>query len=458
MLQLRGVTYTYQDAPRPALTEIDLTVRDGEWVVLAGPSGCGKSTLLHLINGLIPQILGGHVSGEVCVDGFVPQQTPILEISRHVGTVFQNPELQLFMLRVEEDVAFGCENLSLPAEETWQRVDREIGRLSLDGIRKQEVSTLSGGQKQRLAIAGALAMGPKILLLDEPTSDLDESSRVQLLQALSDLHANGHTILMTEHRFDGLKGLVDRVLVMDAGAIVSNGSFPSVCSLEPRIPLPVRQDAEVLVEAEGIEVAYPGRETVLRDVTLRLQAGEVVALTGANGCGKTTLLKALCGLLGFRKGRLYVAGIQQPTLRDLVGRVGFLFQNPDEQLFTDCVADEIMFGPRNLAREIDLAYYLSRAGLAPYEHAHPRSLSRGERQRLAAAAVLAMRPQVLLLDEPTTGLDQPAWTSLMELVVEEARQSGACVLFSTHHTEVADAFAGRTLRIDQGRLVDERLP
>lgn len=358
----------------------------------------------------------------------------------------------------EEDVAFGCENLGLAPDETRRRVEGVLAQLSLVAIRRQEVFALSGGQKQRLAIAGALAMGAKILLLDEPTSDLDRASRAALLEALRELHGQRHTILMTEHRLEGIEGLVDRVLTMDDGRIVSNGSFPTACSLTPRLPALRSRDAKVLVEAEGIGYAYPGRELVLKDVAFRLHVGEVVALTGSNGSGKTTLLKMLCGLLRPHRGRLHVAGIQQPSLRQLVGRVGLLFQNPDEQILTDRVSDEILLGPRNLEHEIDLGYFLDQMGLARYRDAHPRSLSRGERQRLVAAAVLAMRPKVILLDEPTTGLDQPAWARLMELVVAEANRNGACVLFSTHHPEAADAFAGRTLTISQGRLVDDRLP
>jgi energy-coupling factor transporter ATP-binding protein EcfA2 len=457
MIQLQCVTYTYPDAPQPALKQIDLTIRDGEWVLLAGSSGCGKSTLLHLLNGLIPHIVGGTLTGEIRIDGMEPARTPIAEISRGVGTVFQNPELQLFAPRVEDDAAFGCENLGFPPAETWRRVDRELVRMSLDEMRRQDVFTLSGGQKQRLAIAGALATGTRILLLDEPTSDLDQSGRTQLLRALRDLHGDGFTLVMTEHRFDGLAGLVDRALVMDRGRIVGNGPVPSACPPPPRSSGLNCQAAEVVVEADGLEFAYSGKPPVLRDVALRLRAGEVVALTGSNGSGKTTLLKILCGLLKCRNGRLRVAGVEQPALGGLAGKVGFLFQNPDEQIFTDRVADEILFGARNLGRSVDLDHYLYRTALADVVHAHPRSLSRGGRQRLVAAAVMAMQPQVVLLDEPTTGLDQAAWVSLMELVVEEAGRCGACVLFSTHHEEAAAAFASRSLRIAEGRLIDECL-
>ena len=461
MIRLDRVSYTYADAPRPALEGIDISVREGEWVLLAGPSGCGKSTLMHLLNGLIPHVLGGRLHGTVSVNGLVPEQSSVQELSRRVGTVFQNPELQLFMLRVEEDVAFGCENLGMPPEQTRQRTDWALDRLALTAIRTQEVSTLSGGQKQRLAIAGALAMGAKTLLLDEPTSDLDQDSRRELLVTLRELHRQGHTILMTEHRFDGLDGLVDRVVTLDRGNVVANGSFPIVNRVERYHTTCDRNVAtpgtEVLVDVDELELGYVGCDPVLRDATCRVNAGEVVALTGCNGCGKTTLLKTLCGLLRPTKGRLCVAGIERPSLSNLIGTVGFLFQNPDEQIFTDCVADEILFGPRNRRHDVNLDAYLNTTGLAAYRDAHPRCLSRGERQRLVAAAVLAMRPKVLLLDEPTTGLDQAAWTALMRLIVDESRRNEGCVLFSTHHREAAEAFADRILTIADGTLVDERL-
>jgi energy-coupling factor transporter ATP-binding protein EcfA2 len=183
----------------------------------------------------------------------------------------------------------------------------------------------------------------------------------------------------------------------------------------------------------------------------------VVALLGPNGSGKTTLLKMLCGLLRPSQGRVLIAGNERPSVSDLVGEVGFLFQNPDEQLFADTVVEEIAFGPTNLFRPVELGCYLERLGLNRYRDEHPRSLSRGERQRVATASVLALRPKLILLDEPTTGLDRHAWAALMEFVVEEADKFGACVVFSTHHAEVVQAFAGRVLTLSQGRIINDRL-
>lgn len=457
MIELRAVSYVYPTATQPTLNDVNLAVREGEWLLLAGPSGCGKSTLLYLLNGLIPHVLAGELSGDVQVGGISPGQIPLAEVSRRVGTVFQNPEVQLFMLRVAEDVAFGCENLGLPPAETLRRVELALTQLSLESLRDHEVFRLSGGQKQRLAIAGALAMGCRTLLLDEPTSDLDTASRFELLAALRELHRTGHTIIMTEHRFDGLLGLVDRVITLDGGRIATDGPFPKTPGMA-RVAKESITGSGMIVEGEQLAFAYPGHAPVLRDVSFRLHAGEVVGLTGGNGAGKTTLLKLLCGLFRPSHGRLKIAGREQPSLRELVGVAGFLFQNPDEQLFTESVAAEVEFGPTNLGRAVAIDPLLERIGLFHRREDHPRSLSRGQRQRLAAAAVLATKPQLILLDEPTTGLDQPAWTALMQLVVDQAREDGACVLFSTHHDEVVEAFAKRRLRLSDGRLTDDRLP
>ncbi len=457
MIELHGVSYAYPEGSSPALLDVDLTIPDGQWLLLAGPSGGGKSTLLYLLNGLIPHIFGGNLTGRIRVDGDAPGDVPLRTLSRRVGTVFQNPESQLFMLRVEEDAAFGCENLGLPPAETRRRVEQVLEQLSLVALRNQEVFTLSGGQKQRAAIAGALAMGCRTLLLDEPTSDLDEPSRAELLEALADLHCRGYTIVMTEHRLEGLDRLVDRTVTIDAGRIVSNG--PAVAE-----PPPLRHQSArgakistPLVDLQGVTFAHPGREPVLNRLSLQLAPGETTALVGLNGSGKTTLLKLLCGLLRPTEGRAVIADQEAPSLAQLVGKVGFLFQNPDEQLFADTAAEEIAFGPKNMGRSVDIDRYLERLGLARHRNEHPRCLSRGQRQRLAAAAVLALQPKLILLDEPTTGLDRKTWTTLMEYVADEADACGAAVLFSTHHHEVVDAFADRVLTLSEGRIADDRL-
>ena len=279
MIELRGVSYVYPTATRPTLNDVNLSIREGEWLLLAGPSGCGKSTLLYLLNGLIPHVVAGELQGEVRVDGLAPGDVPLAEVSRRVGTVFQNPEVQLFMLRVAEDVAFGCENLGLPPAETLRRVDRALGQMSLSPLRDHETFRLSGGQKQRLAIAGALAMGSRTLLLDEPTSDLDSGSRSELLAALQELHRAGHTIVMTEHRLEGLQGLVDRVITLDDGRIVTDGPFPEIAAPARIAKEPIARSGAI-VECEHLTFSYPGSSPVLCDVSFQLQAGRCGRVDG----------------------------------------------------------------------------------------------------------------------------------------------------------------------------------
>jgi energy-coupling factor transporter ATP-binding protein EcfA2 len=456
MIELQDVSYSYPDSAEPALREVDLSIKEGECILLAGPSGCGKSTLLYLLNGLIPQVLGGDLQGEIRVAGMCTSDTPIPEISRHVGTVFQNPEMQLFMLRVADDVAFGCENLCLDPSETRARVERALTRLSLGSVRDREIHKLSGGQKQRVAIAGALAMGCRVVLLDEPTSDLDENGRDELLSALHDLRRTGHTIVLAEHRLDGLNELVDRVVCLDAGRIISDGPFPR------HIPVPRKTRAPhgtafPVTEMQSVGYSYPGESPVLRDISFSASRGETIAILGPNGSGKTTLLKMLCGVLRPDEGMIVTDGKVNPKLAQLIGKVGHLFQNPQEQLFTESALQEVAFGPKNLHLDVDPLACLDRVGLRRQWNSHPLSLSRGEQQRLAAASVLAMTPDLILLDEPTSGLDQSAWIALMDTVVNQALDRQSAVVFSTHHKEAANAFADRVITLCEGRIADDRI-
>jgi energy-coupling factor transporter ATP-binding protein EcfA2 len=252
-----------------------------------------------------------------------------------------------------------------------------------------------------------------------------------------------------------LQQRVDRAITIDGGQITSDGPFPVEAPLPQRKTKGRAADSAPLVDLREVSFAYPEKTPVLKQATMQLRAGEVVALVGPNGSGKTTLLKLLCGLLQPTVGCATIAGHESPMVADLVGSVGFLFQNPDEQLFADTVWEEIHFGLKSKAVPMDVERCLEHLGLARYRDEHPRSLSRGERQRLAAATLLIHRPKLILLDEPTTGLDRRHWVSLMEIVTEEARRSGAGVVFSTHHSEVVDAFADRVWRLSNGALTVE---
>jgi len=454
MVSLKGVVCTYPGEPEPCLQGLDLEAAEGECVLLTGPSGSGKSTAIHLLNGLFAQVLGGRVEGQAEIEGLCPVTTPMRELSRRVGTVFQNPGVQIFMPTVEDDVAFGCENLGLAPSDTRERRQAAMEAMGLAALARREVTTLSGGERQRLAIAGALAAGCRTLLLDEPLSDLDEAGRSEVVAALGGLRARGHTILLTEHRRDVLRGLADREVRIEGGRLAQPSADDD--PLARRWPRRRRDGAGVAVEARDCAFSRPGMGRVLSGVDLCLRRGEVVALVGPNGSGKSTLLWALCGLLQPGLGTLEVLGVPRPRLRDLVGRVGLLLQNPDEQVLADSLGDEIAFGPRHLGLRVDVPAELAAVGLGYPPNRHPLSLSRGERQRLAAAAVLASSPELVLLDEPTSGLDRAAWMALMDRVVAATERQGATVVYATHEHEVVAAYADRVVELAGGRVTGDR--
>jgi len=436
-----GLTYRHVGAAQPALAGIDLRVEPGELLLLSGRSGSGKSSLLGCLNGLAPRVLGGRREGRVEVLGLDPASAPLAEVSRRVGTLFQNPAAQVFRDRVADDIAFGPENLGCAPAEVAARVDAMLAELDLRPLAGRSVARLSGGQIQRVALAGVMAMRPGLLLLDEPTSDLDAPSRAALRGIVQALLAQGHALIIGEHRLAGLRDLASRELHLDAGR--QTDAPPAARPPEPR-----RGNAtlgETVLVAEGLACAHDRRGPVVVELSLSLRRGEVGALRGATGSGKSTLLATLAGLLPPRAGTVLLEG-QPLTPRNRGARVGFLFQNPDEQVIEHTVADE-------LAGRTDVA---ERLGLTAHWAQSPFRLSRGQRQRVALGALLARRPAVLLLDEPTSGLDQAAWVDLLDLVVETAAEAGAGVLFATHHSEAADAFADRVIDLpdreaDHGR-------
>ena len=503
MVRLEGVSYRYSTAGEWALRDIDLQIEPGECVLIAGDSGCGKSTLLYTVNGLIPHLFPGHLEGQVKVGDVQPGDLPLEKLSQRVGTVFQNPDNQLFMLAVADDVAFGCENLCLPRGEIIERVDESLRQVGLDALRQRAVFSLSGGQKQRCAMAGILAMSPEVLVLDEPTADLDGDGTGEVFEQLAQLRRQGKTILLVEHKLEEACQLADRLVVLQEGRIVEQGPPREVLGRRGRAlqqldlpdvshlgltptPLTVDEARASLVgharamgllassteppatcgpgsgqppaiSVRDLHFSYNGSDEALRGVSFDIQGGEIVAIVGANGSGKTTLFRVLTGLERATAGQVVVGGIADPRLSDLVGRATLLFQNPDEQLFCDTVSQEIAFGPGNLDAEVDANAWVEAASLQGCAERHPQTLSRGERQRLALVSLLAMQPSLLLLDEPTTGLDYGNWSRVLEMARGLARQ-GRVVFFSTHNMKAVGQFADRVLLLSEGRLIADGPP
>lgn len=500
MIDIQNLCFTYGSRSVPTLTDINLQVQPGEFVLITGQTGCGKSTLLKTLNGLIPHESGGRFSGRVLIDGQDTRTIPVTALSETVGLVFQNPDDQIFSTQVKDEVAFVLENMGLDPQTVSQQVSEALAAVGLAGKEPDSVFTLSGGQKQRLAIASVIAARPGLLALDEPISQVDPQGAQELLAVLKRLNTElGITILIVEHRLHEVVALCDRVVVMEAGRIVWDGPKEAVFSQPDillrhglRLPQPIAVCHQLAVEpqlevaaavaaiksqfaelssaqppAAGSEPACPADELVrLRDVwfrypkqpadtlkavSLSLRGGEIVALMGTNGAGKTTLLQQINGLLQPDAGEVAILG--NPAAVNS-GQVGQVLQNPDLMLFKSTVRAEILFGCRQAA---DLAPALDSLGLNGLEEEFPLALSRGQRMRVAIAAVLACRPQVLLLDEPTTGQDAGRIEDIAGVLHEFAAGGGA-VLFCTHDTEMAAKIASRIVVMSEGRIVADGHP
>ncbi|HOT95203.1 MAG TPA: energy-coupling factor transporter ATPase [Methanoregulaceae archaeon] len=501
MLVVENLSFTYPGTDQPAVDSVSFSVRDGEFVILTGPSGCGKSTLAALVKGLIRE----GATGSIRIDGVPADTLSVPERAQRVGMVFQNPDLQFFGVTVREDVAFGPENLGLPRDEIRARVEVALRAVGIADLADRVIVTLSGGERQRVAIAGALAMRPRLLILDEPTSDLDPGGRREVLETLRELQGQGITILLIEHNLEEVAEYADRCLVMEEGRLVADDtpfgalSEPSgrltaigvhppqrywlagMLGLEdasdgallgalgtarpppapPEGPLP-GQSGTAVIEFDHVTTVRDGRKTVLDDVTFRIRPGEFVALIGRNGAGKSTIAGHLIGFLRATNGRVLVDGEDAGTrtVAHLARRIGYLFQNPDNQLFMDSVSREIGFGLVNYGIS-DVEGRVRRAmehhGLVEFASRPPQSLSRGQRQRVAVASILAMEPGILVLDEPTTGQDRGHLHALMEEMVGLHR-AGRAVLLITHDLTLVAAYAERVLVLDRGRLLFDGTP
>ena len=457
-----------------ALRGVDFAIEPGERVLLLGPSGSGKSTLLAALAGLIDAGGGAEVEGRLLVDGLEPRAA-----RDRTGLLFQDPEAQIIMGRAGDDVAFGLENRCVPTESIWSRVDAALAAVEFAYDRERSTSALSGGEQQRLALAGTLALRPGLLMLDEPTANLDPENAAEVREVLDRVLARtGATLLLVEHRVEEAAGLVDRVIVLEAGRVVADGPPGTVFrergteladagvwvpDRPPAAPSPRdRPPSETLVLAELATFRYPG--TVLDavgPVDLAVRSSEALAIVGPNGSGKSTLALMLAGLVSPRTG-IVVAGealaaghghepIARWPARDLARHIGTVFQDPEHQFLTGSVRDELLLGPRRTgldgaaaARRAD--ELLERLGLQRLAKANPFTLSGGEKRRLSVATALATAPALLVLDEPTFGQDRRTWAELLGLLAA-MRDAGRGICFVTHDRAFAHALADRTITL-----------
>ncbi len=476
MIALEDYSYTYPGRSEPALDGVSLRVRQGEVLLVTGPTGAGKTTLCLAASGILKHEFGGTAAGRALLMGRpVEEYADLSAIGRHVGVVFDDPEAQLIFTTVEEEVASGLEGIDLPREVLLQRMEHVLELTATADLRERAPHTLSGGQKQRVAVAATLALGTEILVLDEPTSELDEEGTQMLFRIIQRLKAEGKTVLIVEHKLDALFSLADRMVFLEGGRILAEGTpddllrderIRAVLHTNPKTPSFCRFGAEgsagaigttaPIIRIEGLVHEYGGVRA-LNGLDLSIEPGEFVAVIGDNGSGKTTLIKHLVGLLKPTQGRVTVAGhdTQNETITGMARHVGLVFQNPDTMLFEETVEREVSFGPTNLGLD-DIAGRVERAldevGLSAHRQDYPRSLSRGERQRLAVACIIAMAPEVIVLDEPTTGLDAAESTRVMALA-SRLRDEGRTIVMVTHNMRIVEDYADRIVLLEHGDLV-----
>jgi energy-coupling factor transport system ATP-binding protein len=517
---LEAVSFTYTDGERPALSRIRFAVAAGEMVGVMGASGAGKSTLAKCLNRIVPEFEGGAFAGVVRIGGRSLAGARVCEVAPRVGMVFQDFEAQLFSTNVAHEVAFAMEQVGMEREEMVRRIRPALEAVGLAGFEHRDPTSLSGGEKQRLAIASVLALRPAVIVLDEPTTDLDPEGKAEVFALIRTLREQGLSLIVIEHEAEVLRG-ADRLVLLRAGEMIAEGAPHDLmtrielleqCGVHPpdlnrvlarsgiaahaasvdeaealiRRALPhlsaaapsshlshdapdtPAQDtsagdeaaaggAHPLVEVRALKFNYPDGPPVLDSIDLRIAPGEFVAIIGQNGSGKTTLAKHLVGLLRPTAGAVMLNGRDRTTIRPAgtAAEVGYVFQNPDHQIFAATVEDEVAFGPRNfdlapgeIQRRCDEV--LRAVGLEDARAFDPFLLSKGERQRLAVASVLALRPRLLILDEPTTGLDYREQRRMMTLVTKLNRD-GIAIVMITHTPWLVAEYARRVVLIRHGR-------
>lgn len=455
MISLEQVSFGYEES-QEILSGISTSIAPGECVLLCGASGCGKTTVTKLINGLIPAFTPGcRLDGRVNVDGLDPQRTPMYELARQVGSVFQNPKSQFFNLDTDSEVAFGLENEGRPPEEIRRRVSETMKALHINELQGRNIFSLSGGQKQLLAFASVYAMGPVIYVLDEPTANLDQEAISHLHDQIAYLKQQGHTVIIAEHRLYFLTDLIDRALYLRSGVLERIFTREEFCALSNQelrtlIPaickLPYAEPAgtETGLSVESLSCAFQKGTPVFRNLSFSARPGEAVAITGPNGVGKTTLSRCLCGLLREQSGRVLLHG--KALDRKERQKVSFcVMQDVNHQLFSDSVWGECQMSAPDAPKK-KFAEVLESLQLLPFRKRHPMSLSGGQKQRLAVATALLSEKLVLIFDEPTSGLDYARMVEVSKVIRALVGQ-GRIVLVVTHDQEFMQRACDRVLRL-----------
>ncbi|MEX0788248.1 MAG: ABC transporter ATP-binding protein [Anaerolineales bacterium] len=487
MIRVRDLTVRYPGASAPALHDLTLDVPTGELVLLLGPSGSGKSTLALTLAGLIPHSVFAEVQGDVEVDGVRPLLAGPAECATHAGLLFQDPQSGFATLTVEDEIAFGLENLCVPRNRLRPRIRAALAATGMARFAPRPLAMLSAGEAQRVALAALLAMDPPVLLLDEPTAHLDPAATREFFSTLRGLKRS-RTIILIEHKLDACLPLADRValLTRDGGRLAEGVPGPTLRrfrkailesgawlpqSLEPKTrPRPRRvtassRRANPAVSVRGLSFAYPGGPPILRRLDLEVPAGSFTALVGPNGSGKSTLAKAMMGLLprGIEGDiRVFDQRVGDLDPRELAGQVGFVFQNPEHQFVRDTVAEDVAYSlevrqETSASVRVQVHEILKRFGLLGLEDRNPFTLSQGEKRRLSVAEMLAAGQRLLILDEPTYGQDRKSTFALMDSLAELNRR-GVTIIVITHDVRFVRRYTDTAAVLVDGRIAFQGSP
>ncbi|UNC93094.1 ABC transporter ATP-binding protein [Candidatus Contubernalis alkaliaceticus] len=472
MIEINDVSFHYNDCEEESISNINLTVKKGEFLLLCGRSGCGKTTLTRLLNGLIPHFYEGTLKGEVLLEGRRVADLKMHQTARQVGSVFQDPRSQFFTVDTISEIAFTCENLGMPREEIKRRLENTAVLLKMEKLMDRSIFNLSSGEKQKIAVASVHAAAPCVYVLDEPSANLDPRAVEELREVLTLLKNKGHTIIIGEHRLYYLKDLVDRVIYMEGGKIkaeLDRGSFLSL-SHEERAQKGLRclfpeklasgavdrkgRGEETALDIKNLCFAYEGNQPLLEGLCLKAGRNEVIGIIGDNGVGKSTFARILSGLIQEKRGTVELNSVRAKAGRRLKNSY-FVMQDADYQLFTESVEDELKLGNEavfDLEEKVEKT--LKALGLDRFRERHPASLSGGQKQRVTIAVALVRDSQIVIFDEPTSGLDAENMKRVAAMLLKIAGE-GKTVFVISHDYEFILHSCTWIVYLKEGKFIED---
>lgn len=470
MISFQNVTYSYQESGEPkSLDSINLEVKDGKCILLCGKSGCGKTTITRLLNGMIPNFYEGKLQGTVMVDGKNLFDLPMYEISKRIGSVFQNPRTQFYTVNTTSEIAFGCENLGMEPQEIAERVKQTAKDLQIEYLLNRNIFNLSGGEKQIIAFASIYAMSPQIYVLDEPSSNLDIQAIEKVRKILSLLKQQGKTVIIAEHRIYYLKDLIDRAIYMEDGKVVGEYTMAELARLtyEERVNSGIRtvdllsypitahhaRSSSHTIELKDIHCFY-GQTEALSIPKLSIPSGRITAIIGTNGAGKSTFVSCMCGLMKKTKGT-FLLDEKKQSAKERVRDSYLVMQEVNHQLFSDSVREEIVLGSGE-SSENSLQEIMTALDISALSERHPMTLSGGQKQRVIIASAMFCGKKILYFDEPTSGLDFSHMIQTCQLL-KQLQKEDVFLFIITHDYELIASVCDSVIHVENGQVQEQYL-